>query len=120
MTDHVHNQLCARIEELEAEKMELNEQVDSLQEESGALAAHLERLQRSLKATMVSGWSVPAEEALVEVFSDSPQVSLARLKALWQADAVTEFAFHHLGGHEQEVAEIYASRLRQQDEGGEV
>lgn len=77
MTDHVKDQLCARIEELEAEKIELNEQLDIAQREREVLAAHLERLQRAFKATMVSGWSVPAEEALVEVFSDSPQTSLA-------------------------------------------
>lgn len=45
--------------------------------------------------------------------------SLARLKARWQAEAVSYFAFQHLGGHEQELAEIYASNLRRQAESSE-
>lgn len=42
--------------------------------------------------------------------------SLVRLKAGWQAEAVSEYAFHYLGGHEQELAEIYAGKLRRQAE----
>lgn len=41
---------------------------------------------------------------------------LAKLKAQWQAEAISRYAFHHLGGHEQELAEIYAGKLRRQAE----
>lgn len=42
--------------------------------------------------------------------------SLARLKAEWQAEAISGYAHRHLGGTEQELAEIYASKLRHQAE----
>lgn len=150
-TDHVKNQLCQRIEELESEKMELNEQLDALQEErdsyqrefalatevlgeihealngSGpaivgmeavqvrqlqgerdALAAHVERLhmawvdaKRCVAVVAfpslhhaesyqdLAKWSIKKLEAVV---SETPETSLARQKARWQRDLVTQLA----------------------------
>lgn len=106
MTDHVKNQLCARIEALEAEKLELNEQLDVAQRERDeaardlameqehhqatrrseeALAAHVDRWKEWLGRDpeddagdwMDEGWAIAKE---------SPTISLARLKAQWQAE----------------------------------
>lgn len=57
-------------------------------------------------------------DALTEKLAESDHalMQLGRLKARWQADAVSEYAFLHLGGYEQELAEIYAGKLRRQAE----
>lgn len=106
--DHVKDQLCARIEELEAEKMELNEQLDALQIERDALAAHLERLREALNPFASGGaaacisrgdYSVMRErikdwmgvkdfERADEALRETPATSLARLKAQWQTKAL--------------------------------
>lgn len=46
MTDHVKDQLCARIEELEKEKLELNEQLDIVQQERDELSEQLKTSRR--------------------------------------------------------------------------
>lgn len=118
--DHVKDQLFARIEELEKEKLELNEQLDALQKERGALQNRPDSCRNELQAQgkpyPKSGCTVCGNGGMAGCPYEArqPSTHLARLKAKWQADAVSEFAFHHLGGYEQEVAEIYASRLRRQ------
>lgn len=105
MNDHVKNQLCARIEELEAEKMELNEQLDALKEERDALAAHVKLISEDRsdlleRLRQFPGWTptpLRADEwdqltsdliTSVEETPDAPETSLARLKAEWQTEAL--------------------------------
>lgn len=89
MTDHIKDQLCQLIEELEAEKMELNEQLDVAQQERAALAAHLDRIKSILgegvdvvERSGELAWSVCPDE-VSEWENSEPAVSLARLKAEW-------------------------------------
>ncbi|WP_299310693.1 hypothetical protein [uncultured Halomonas sp.] len=123
MSTHMDN--IRRMAELEAERDAALEQVIYWREravgaeaERDALTAHVERLRESI----MPGSHDSVGERLLAVgraLAQSPTTSLARLKAEWQADAVSEFASRYLGGHEQELAEIYAGKLRRQAEGGE-
>ena len=129
MTDHVKDQLCARIEELESEKMELNAQLDELQEERDALSAKVEAIKAEAKdwKACAQNWEANAKQwdddwhtvkkerdALAahverwsewlardpeddegswmddgwEIHASSPEASLARLKAQWQAEVL--------------------------------
>lgn len=108
--------------------MVLASDYDALKDERDVLAAHVERL-RDAGAELVDLMDGVREgdykpdsftnQPMIRALAETPTTtSLAHLKAQWQAEAVSEFAFHHLGGLEQEIAEIYASKLRQQNEGG--
>ena len=87
-----------------------------------ALAVHVERLKQAGETLRheLAQWSLterdPETTAAMCQFDhaarETPETSLAHLKAEWQADAVSEFASRYLGGHEQELAEIYAGKLR--------
>ena len=86
-----------------------------------ALAAHLERMTDLATAVFAANnvSAIAGIAQLLEAVDEAPTSSLSRLKAEWQAAAISEWAARHLGGHEQELAEIYAAEIRHQAEGGE-
>ena len=90
MTDHVKDQLCQRIEELEKEKLELNEQLDIAQREREALAAHVEFCHKVMSMVENGPAYLVARQyrALRLARGRKPETSLARLKAKWQAEAL--------------------------------
>src|SRR5690625_699407 len=90
--DSVQEQLCARIEELEKGKLELNEQLDVAQEERDALAAHVEFCHKVMSMVENGPAYLVARQyrALRLARGRKPEASLARLKAKWQAEALEE------------------------------
>lgn len=64
MTDHIKDQLCARIEELEKEKLELNEQLDIAQQERDALTAKVEAIKAEAKdwKACAQNWEANAKQ----------------------------------------------------------
>lgn len=110
---------------------------EALQAERDALAAHLDRIKsilgKGVDVVERSGelaWSVCPDE-VSEWENSEPAVSLARLKAQWQAEAMEESArafkaaplkgecrrWHHVAAG---TLEWEAAKLRRQAEGGEV
>jgi len=103
-------------------------ELEKVRAERDAMAAHVERVRSELRDRAVQAWcgcEHPAckrcrdDTETERVLAELPTASLARLKAEWQAAAISEWAARHLGGHEQELAEIYAAEIRHQAEGGE-
>lgn len=113
MTDHVHNQLCQRIEELEAEKLELNEQIDTLQKERNALQFERDTL----------SFQIEIREGLVQR-AIKKEEEIGRLKAQWQAEALGRVLAEVLAAVEADTVRAHLRnamrKLRRQAEGGEA
>lgn len=120
MTDHVHNQLCARIEELEKEKLELNEQLDIAQQERDTLAAHLEEAKSTIGEWRSGAFGDTAAAMNLEAWRAScPETSLVRRDLLKQAEVPDE-ASNEFEVHERARMVLHwkAQKIRQQAEGG--
>lgn len=98
-------------------------QLQELREERDALAAHVERLEDIIERSTLA--DSPAAESALE---DTPETSLARIKALWMAEgaqrAADSIRYDYDGHiHQDRIAEHVddvALELRRQAEGGEV
>ena len=136
--DTVTQMLCLRNDELLAEKEALIEELERAKEERDeafakgkqafddlrrveaerdALAAHVERLEDIIERSTLA--DSPAAESALE---DTPETSLARLKAGWQTAAVETAVITAQMKGEAEVAiwlQDLADTFRRQAEGGE-
>lgn len=91
--------------------------LDGLQDERDALAMHLQE-GRELATELLITDETNDATSLTEWAESGPATqTLDWFKAKWQADAISQYARDHLGGLEQEAAEIYAAKLRRQAEG---
>ncbi|MGM0783846.1 MAG: hypothetical protein ACQEUM_07025 [Pseudomonadota bacterium] len=114
--DHIQEQLCARIDELEREKEVLASQVDHLETERDALAAHLDDIR--------AAYAKDCPLALAEALNSAPDASLARLIAEWQAEALEEIVSVFADPDSESALDVveYAAELanlkRRQAEGG--
>lgn len=114
MDDAYSDQLVIRNRELAFELGAMRRQRD-------ALAAHVEQLQRVIRNVSTSAsqatWTI-----LHDALKETPQTSLARIKAQWQAEAIEKAAqdLHYVQGLSRPARDWLAHRannLRRQAEG---
>lgn len=107
----------------EMTRAELVDEVVRLQQRNADLAAHVERQRETLQwiwdKVNLGGW---AHERVKTALADTPDTSLARLKAQWQAEALQELYNTWKGEGMMRVGALLdkAIELQEEAEGGEV
>lgn len=101
----------------------LTQQLAEVREDRDALAAQVEEMTVAIiEANEHEGGSLDQQDAFKSVYIQSamyPATTLARRDARMKAEALDDFS-ENLGGADQELAEIEASKYRQKAEGGDA
>lgn len=109
---------------LESEVARLRRELDELKAERDALATHVELMSKAALDAIhyLPGGDIKAE--LRDAYDETPETSLARLKAEWQADGAESFKAEMLKSTKTfihpHIEGVHAVWLRRQAEGGDI